>query len=206
MAAKRQAGSQRLSANLRIIGGSLRGRKIHHPQEPGTRPMKDRVREAVFNLVGDRVKSTVAIDLFSGTGAMALEAISRGASRAVAIEKNFPMADLIARNAADLNVADRIHVHAGDAFFWVQTWSDETIAEWGSDAWTVFCCPPYAFYEQRKEQMLALIERLLVRAPSGSALVVEADRRFDFADLPAAAEWDVRPYPPAIVGIYRKSL
>ena len=95
MAAKRRPVSQPAAATLRIIGGSLKGSKILYPGEPSTRPMKDRVREAVFNLVGDAVKSTTAIDLFAGTGAIALEAVSRGANFAVAIEKHFRMAGTI---------------------------------------------------------------------------------------------------------------
>ena len=147
MAAKRRPVSQPAVTDLRIIGGSLRGSKILYPGEPGTRPMKDRVREAVFNLVGEAVKATIAIDLFAGTGAMALEALSRGANFAVAIEKHFRMADTIKKNAQALSVANRISVHAGDAFIWSQMLADETIAAWGDGAWTIFCCPPYALYD-----------------------------------------------------------
>ena len=206
MAAKRRPVSQPAAATLRIIGGSLRGSKILYSGEPSTRPMKDRVREAVFNLVGDAVKSTIAIDLFAGTGAIALEAISRGANFAVAIERHFRMAGTIKTNAQALGVADRIQVHAGDAFIWSQTLADKTIAAWGEGAWTIFCCPPYALYEHNREQMLALIHHLLTRGPIGSTMVVEADERFDFSELPAADDWDVRRYPPAIVGIHRKHL
>src|SRR5438105_2010542 len=75
---------------LRIIGGSLRGRKLQYTGEARTRPMKDRVREAVFNLLGPSVTGSHAIDLFAGTGALGLEALSRGAARATFIERHFP--------------------------------------------------------------------------------------------------------------------
>src|SRR5262245_7614130 len=64
---------------LRIIGGTLRHRKLLYSGDQRTRPMKDRVREAVFNLVGPDVVGQHAIDLFAGTGALGFEAISRGA-------------------------------------------------------------------------------------------------------------------------------
>ena len=63
---------------VRIIGGKFRGRKLEYSGDPRTRPMKDRVREALFNLLGHGVEGKVAIDLFAGTGALALEALSRG--------------------------------------------------------------------------------------------------------------------------------
>src|SRR6185369_13778531 len=75
---------------LRIIGGKLRGRKLQYSGDLRTRPMKDRVREAVFNLLGPGVKGSHAIDLFAGTGALGLEAISRGAAQATLIERHLP--------------------------------------------------------------------------------------------------------------------
>ena len=72
---------------MRIVGGHFRGRKLSYTGDPRVRPMKDRVREALFNLLGPDVKGTFAIDLFGGTGALALEAISRGSSAALIIER-----------------------------------------------------------------------------------------------------------------------
>src|SRR5271154_4383856 len=89
-------------AGLRIIGGRFRGRKLEYSGDPRTRPMKDRVREALFNLLSTAVKGKVAIDLFAGTGALGLEALSRGAARAVFIERHRPTAQTIGRNAAAL--------------------------------------------------------------------------------------------------------
>jgi len=68
----------------------------------------------------------------------------------------------------------------------------------------VFCSPPYDFYVTRADEMLQMIGGLIESAPVGSAFVVEADARFDFQTLPDPAAWDVRSYPPAVVGIYWK--
>ena len=70
-----------VTGTLRVIGGVLRGRLIAYSGEMCTRPMKQRVREATFNLLGPRVVGTQVIDLFAGTGALAWEALSRGAHR-----------------------------------------------------------------------------------------------------------------------------
>ena len=77
---------------VRIIAGCFRGRKLHYSGDPRTRPMKDRVRQALFNRLGPDVEGTLAVDLFAGTGALGLEALSRGATRAILIEQHRPTA------------------------------------------------------------------------------------------------------------------
>ena len=73
----------------------------------------------------------------------------------------------------------------------------------GADAWAVFCSPPYNFYLERATEMIQLIGSLIGRAPSESVAVVEADRHFDFETLPHPDRWDVRSYPPAVIGLLR---
>jgi 16S rRNA (guanine966-N2)-methyltransferase len=69
--------------------------------------------------------------------------------------------------------------------------------------WLVFCSPPYAFYVDRRENILELIRAISEHAPAGSVVVVEADERLEFGLLPGD-DWNVRAYPPAVVGIWRK--
>lgn len=187
------------STALRIIGGTLARRKLKYSGDPRTRPMKDRVREAVFNLVGPPIAGAHAIDLFAGTGALGLEAISRGAARATFIEQHFPTAALIRENIADLGITAETQVLPANTFVW-----SRRLPDLGTAPWVVFCSPPYEFYVSRSEEMLAMLARLLEAAPAGSIFVVEADERFEFGILPAAEQWDVREYPPAYVGILRK--
>ena len=184
-------------AGLRIIGGTLRHRKLQYSGDLRTRPMKDRVREAVFNLLGPQIKGTHAIDLFAGTGALGLEAISRGAERATMIERHLPTAKLIEQNAAALGVAEQVEVIFGDAFGW-----SEEFCSRAPSVVTVFCSPPFDFYVDRREQMLALIDRWTSNALPVSQIVVEADERFDFSSLPQQERWDVREYFPAVVGLF----
>lgn len=192
----------------------MRGRKFAYSGDPQTRPMKDRVREAVFNLVGTEAAGKHALDLFAGTGALALEAISRGAVAATLLERHFPTADLIRRNCEALGVADRALVLAVNAFVWARrelageggprserAWRDLT----GDAAWLAFVSPPYDFYLDRREEMLGLVELIQRTSPAGSIVVVEADARLDMHDLPDAEAWDVRSYPPAVVAVWRKA-
>ena len=177
----------------------MRGRSLAYSGDLRTRPMKDRVREAGFNLLGPAIKGTHAIDLFAGTGALAFEALSRGAARATLIERHFPTARIIEQNAATLEVADRIATFKADAFLWARR-----LPDLGSLPWVVFCSPPFAFYTERKDDMLGLIRTLMEKAPAESQFMVEADESFDMELLPQAADWDVRTYPPAVIAILHR--
>jgi 16S rRNA (guanine966-N2)-methyltransferase len=192
--------ADRETPELRIIGGTLRHRKLLYSGDQRTRPMKDRVREAVFNLVGPVVVGQHAIDLFAGTGALGFEAISRGAARGTFVEQHFPTARLIHQNAALLGVADRTTVHAANTFIWAQREKIST-----DEPWLVFSSPPFSFYLERQAEMLALIGGLFEKAPPKSVFVVEADDQFDMGLLPLAGEWDVRPYWPAVVAIHHRA-
>ena len=196
---QRPSGTPASEKRLRIIGGHFRGRLLYYSGDPRTRPMKDRVREAVFNLLGPAVRAKHALDLFAGTGALGLEALSRGADRATFIERHVPTARLIEQNATLLDVASRTAVVAADTFFWARTVREAGVSR--DRPWLVFCSPPYDFYVDRRDQMLGLIRGLHAAAPPGSVLVVESDRRFDFAALADLGPWDVRDYPPAVMGM-----
>lgn len=197
MAKRKRPAASQTPTILRIIGGTLRGSKIIYSGDPVTRPMKDRVREAIFNLLGTSVASTAVLDLFAGTGALAFEALSRGASHAIAIERHFPTVNILKQNAEALGVSDRLTVHAGDAFYW-----GKRCAPSQDVPWLIFCSPPYELYQSQASDMLDLIFWLVARLPAGSQMIVESDSRFDFASLPEPERWLVRSYPPAVVGIY----
>jgi 16S rRNA (guanine(966)-N(2))-methyltransferase RsmD len=181
---------------LRIVGGRLRGRKLSYGGDMHVRPMKDRTREAVFNLLGPAIRGVRVFDLFAGTGAMALEAISRGAVGAVMIERHLPTARVIRENIKTVGAEAECEVVVADVFRWA-TQAPKLDAR----PWVVFCCPPYDFFVHREAETLELIGTMLDAAPSRSAVVVESDDRFDKGLLPEPDEWDTRRYFPAVVGI-----
>ena len=84
------------------------------------RPTSDMVRESLFNIVGGLMPGRLAIDLFAGTGALGLEALSRGAARAIFVEKDRESVGLIHRNIATLRYQDRTQVKLADAYRWVR--------------------------------------------------------------------------------------
>jgi len=187
---------------LRVIGGTLRGRKLQYTGDNRVRPMKDRVREAVYNLIGPAIKGMYAIDLFGGTGAIAIEAISRGAVSATIIEIHLPTAALLKQNLDTLNLLPKCQLYKTDAFFWVKNEAEHPPMD---APWIVFCSPPYDFYVFRQEEMLEMLNRLVDLAPADSMFVIEADQRFDLTLLPRVPEPNrIRSYPPAVVAIFRK--
>jgi len=101
---------------MRIIGGTHRGRKLVGPSSEGTRPLSDRAREALFNILGPGIRDERFLDLFAGTGAVGFEALSRGAGSATFVEQGRDALADIRANVAALGFEDRADVVAGDAF------------------------------------------------------------------------------------------
>jgi 16S rRNA (guanine966-N2)-methyltransferase len=195
----RPAPADEASSAPRIIGGTMRGRRLEFSPDPRTRPMKDRVRETLFDLVGTRVKGAIALDLFAGSGAIGFEALSRGASRAVFVERHFPTAAALRRSAKALEVVDRVDVRSGDVLLWAKKLPTAPAPLPVDAPWLVFISPPWEFFQSRPADVLALLAALERAAPAGSTFVVEADTAFDTGLLPDAEAWDIRPIPPAVL-------
>ena len=105
---------------------------------------------------------------------------------------------MLEQNLAAVNLADRCEVVTGNTFIWARR--EPSLP---SEPWVVFCSPPFDFCVERADEMLDLIATMSRRAPSGSLLLIEADKRFDFGLLPEVDRWDVRAYPPAVLGLLR---
>jgi 16S rRNA (guanine966-N2)-methyltransferase len=104
---------------VRIVAGEWRGRRIDAPKGEGTRPTSDRVREALFSSLAARLGAglggAVVLDMFAGSGALALEALSRGATRAVLMEKDRGAAAVVKANVAHMEADDRVTTIVADA-------------------------------------------------------------------------------------------
>jgi len=149
---------------VRIIAGQWRGRLVTFPAAAGLRPTPDRVRETLFNWLGQDLTGKRCLDLFAGSGALGFEALSRGAQEVVLVERAAPIRRAIADNADRLG-AERMRVIAGDALEFVATTPERFDV--------VFVDPPYA--SGLAEAALPHLPRLL----DADALVyVESDRAF----------------------------
>ncbi|MDO4574698.1 MAG: RsmD family RNA methyltransferase [Planctomycetia bacterium] len=184
---------------LRIIGGRLKGSKLKYAGDLRVRPMKDRVREATFNLIHPYVAGAYVLDLFGGTGALGLESLSRGAASCVFTEQHFPTARVLRENIATLGLEERTQLWVGDVFLTYRKTPELPVDR----PWLVFCSPPYRFFNERTEAVRELLASLLSRSPEKSVFVVESDTTFDWAAFDALGPWEIRAYPPAVLGIHQ---
>ena len=177
---------------MRIVAGTARGRRLAAPEGEGTRPTSDKVRAAVFNLLGQFFEGGRVLDLYAGTGALALEALSRGCAEATCIDSSPGAAEVIARNAATCGFAARVTV--------VRRRVADALPSLPSAAFDLaFVDPPYS--EGPGAALLAL-DRVL---RPGASVVAEHDRRSPPPDRVGALTLeDRRAYGDTGISIYRR--
>jgi 16S rRNA (guanine966-N2)-methyltransferase len=148
---------------VRIVAGEFRGRRLQAPRGVRTRPTADRVREALFSMLGD-VSGARVLDLYAGSGALGIEALSRGAASALFVERDPRAAAVIERNLASLGLDEPVV-------------RQDVVRFLGRAKGTfdlVLCDPPYD-----SASCLAgpLVERLPALTPEGARIVTESDKR-----------------------------
>ena len=180
---------------LRIIGGDMRNRHVAYHGNRITRPMKDSVRENLFNILGRACRGAIAFDLFAGTGVLAFEAISRGAIRATVVETNRRAMIEMRKTTERLDLESKLSMISGDAFGLFDQILRPHPSEPADTAWIVFLSPPYSMWtdEETYPKLAAVIEHVKRWAPPGSVLAVETDDTFDCENLPEG-DWDIRRY------------
>jgi 16S rRNA (guanine966-N2)-methyltransferase len=175
---------------VRIVAGSLRGRKLTVVVHPGLRPTPQMVREALFSILGNAVPGRVFFDVFSGTGVVGLEAVSRGATRAVLIERDVKAASDIHKAAERFGVAGQAQVLKADGYRWAERW----VPPVGGPV-NVFLSPPFPdLHPDRVTAFLSLVATLWAKLPADSVLVLQVEDGFPLDRLPDLADWDVRGY------------
>lgn len=179
---------------MRIIAGEARGRTIEAPKGRDTRPTLDRVRENLFNILQRRVWDAKVLDLFSGSGALSLEALSRGASQAVMVDCDRAAHACQCQNAAKLGFDSRVRILLMD---WQQAVHQLTAA--GEQFNLVFLDPPYAMHE-----LSAVMESLKPLLAPEACVVVEHEARVMPATSDGYEMFDSRKYGYAGVSFFRR--
>jgi len=169
-----------MGTGLRIIGGSLKGRRLTAPPGEETRPTGSRVREAIFNILAPDIQDAAVLDLFAGSGALAIEAVSRGAQHAVCIDRSTPAIRVIQKNIDACNLNDRVRTVQWDAHRNLRCLDPAT-----ERYHLVFMDPPYT--ADLVPVTLAHLVRQDVLHP-GATIVVEHDARESMTDLPDRLE------------------
>jgi 16S rRNA (guanine966-N2)-methyltransferase len=184
---------------MRIVGGSLGGRVLRAPAGADTRPTSEKVREAIFNILenllpADGVTDGEVLDLFAGSGALGIEALSRGAARATFVDAGKPALAAVRANLKVLGLEDRATVIAGDSVA-------AAARQVPNHGWRlVFVDPPYAS---------GLAVRAVLAIPSthfapGAVIVIEHDRRHVPPEmLGSLLRTDQRRYGDTMVSFFR---
>ena len=164
---------------MRIIAGEWRGRRLEVPK--GIRPMLDRERERLFGILGPALEDAVFLDLFSGSGAASLEALSRGAREAIAVENGRRVLPVLQRNATALGAGERLKIIPVSAFSLHHSPEPKAGA-----ADVALCTPPFPLLAdpRLRSRFRALFEHVLggLMAPGGR-FVLEHPRHLDPASV-----------------------
>jgi 16S rRNA (guanine966-N2)-methyltransferase len=174
---------------LRITGGRYGGRKLRSPKT-GVRPTADRVRESLFTRLGDLDGARV-LDLFAGSGALGIEALSRGAESLVCVERSRSVRDVLQANLDALELTDCSRVIAGDAIAAVGR-----LARAGDRFDLVLLDPPYA--ADAAGPVLAAIAKAELLAPHG-VVVLERSRSHSLPDVTGLEPVDERRYGDTMI-------
>jgi 16S rRNA (guanine966-N2)-methyltransferase len=151
---------------MRVIAGAYGGRELVAPRGRATRPTSDRVREALFSILAD-VRGARVLDLFAGSGALAIEAVSRGAAEATLVDSALPPIEAIRRNLAALDIQAEIVRSPALRFL-------EGARDRARQYDLVFLDPPYRHAPALGQELTAALEPVLA---GGARVVAESDRR-----------------------------
>jgi 16S rRNA (guanine966-N2)-methyltransferase len=173
---------------MRIIAGEFRGRKILPPATDATRPITDRVKQSLFDILSPDIEGATVFDCFAGTGSMGLECLSRGAARAVFFEQDRSALQLLRKNIQTLGVQDRSQVVAGDLFAYLSRPQPVEKAN------LFFLDPPYRFLTERAEDLQDLAGSLAQHFLAPGATVIFRHDAGDALDLPPLLPYDRRDY------------
>jgi 16S rRNA (guanine966-N2)-methyltransferase len=172
---------------MRIIAGEFRGRKILPPRGNITRPVTDRVKQSIFDVLSPRLADAAVYDCFAGTGSMGLEALSRGSRFVTFFEADRSALQLLNMNRAALAVEDRSSVVAGDLFGWFELAAPPDRVD------LVFLDPPYRFATERPRMLESLARRMADHLATGAVVVFRHDAA-DALQLDPLRRYDVRDY------------
>ena len=161
---------------MQITSGAFKGRMIKTPQQGITRPTQSRVRAAIFNSLQHSIVGAVFLDICAGSGAMGLEALSRGAAHAIFIEQNNKAAQVIKHNIALLHVEDKTELMACDALHALKRLDEEK-----KTVDIIYFDPPYA--QELTYEVIRAIDSMQYLFSRGGYFVVEERRGMVLAEL-----------------------
>jgi 16S rRNA (guanine(966)-N(2))-methyltransferase RsmD len=181
---------------MRVISGTAKGRMLRSAPGTGTRPITDRVKEAIFNIIGADVVSSLWWDVFGGTGAVGIEALSRGAAHARFTELHRGPLETIQANLSLTNLADRAELRRADAFTLLSAQPDQQFDY-------IYLAPPQ-YQDMWWRALAALDGNLHWLSPDGWVLVQVAPKEYRAWSAGKLEEFDTRKYGTTLVLFYAR--
>jgi len=157
---------------MRVLTGAAKGRKLKGPKTPGTRPIIDRVKTALFDILSWRVEDARFLDLFAGTGGVGIEALSRGAAHATFIELSIPIIKLIRENLQITELSTQAEVLHMDSFKFLNMYATEASRAPGTQPRTydmIYVAPPQ--YQEMAAKALGMLDSSPLLAHGGMVIV-----------------------------------
>jgi 16S rRNA (guanine966-N2)-methyltransferase len=186
---------------MRIIAGQLRGRRLLPPAGEATRPITDRAKQSLFDILSPVIDGANVYDGFAGTGSMGLECISRGAKAVTFFESDRSAVKLLRENIGSLDVADKSTVISTNLFEWFAKSTAAPPTAPRVDL--VFLDPPYRFLRERADELLRLATVLTERHLTEDAIVVFRHDAADALALPPLVGDDVRTYGSMMIELLK---
>ncbi len=179
---------------MRVISGSARGAKLKTIEGNDTRPTTDKVKGAIFNILANDVYGKIVLDLYAGSGALGIEALSRGAAATVFVEKGAPAVDIIKKNLEHTKLSDKAKILKNDVFVALKNITGKFDI--------IFLDPPYA--AELADQTIKAIDEAKILA-EGGIIIAETDEGQDVPGAVGEIElYDKRKYGRININFYKK--
>ena len=158
---------------MRVVTGEAKGRRLKGPKTPGTRPIIDRVKTALFDILSTRVEDARFLDLFAGVGSVGIEALSRGAASATFIEMNYSVLKLVRENLKITGLGDRAETLHTDAFKFLQSYcfENQTLPKGQQREYDIIYVAPPQYHEMAARALNMLDHSRLV--PDTGMVIVQ---------------------------------
>jgi 16S rRNA (guanine966-N2)-methyltransferase len=177
--------------NIRLISGELGGRKIEAPDTGKTHPMSERIRNALFNSITHEIAGSKVLDAFAGTGAVGLEALSRGAHDVTFIERDRTAQQILAKNITTLKVEDRVAIFRMSVDAWLKSEAEGLFD-------LIFVDPPY------DDTQFSTVEKLFGLLKPNGLMVLSHPGRGEIPTKTGVVVVDNRSYGNAYLTFYRR--
>lgn len=172
---------------MKIIAGDRKGFKLEGPMDKSIRPTSDLRRDAIFNTLGELIEGETFYDIFSGTGAMGLEALSRGASQALLVEMSKKAQELIKRNIEKVRYQKQAKLFPTNAYRFIESHRPR-------DPGIYFLDPPFPEYINHPERFTKYLTMLMERVAEGSIIIIESRWKMNPEVIPDPENWYMRRY------------